>query len=65
MAALSRIFLSTTTVGSIIKRNCVVRASGNTVNILILFKLNKVRKVLLPLYDNGYANAASIEELLE
>jgi hypothetical protein len=58
MAALSTIFLSTTTVGSIIKRKCLVRASGNTVNILILFKLNKARKVLLRLCDNGYANAA-------
>jgi hypothetical protein len=42
MAALNRIFLSTATVGPRIKRGCIVAASGNTVNILILFTLTCV-----------------------
>jgi len=42
MAALNRIFLSTATIGSRIKMECIVAASGNAVDILILFTVTSV-----------------------
>jgi len=42
IAALNRIVLSTATIGSRIKRKCIVAASGNAVDILILFTLTCV-----------------------